>query len=632
VLLLLDYWPLDRFRWGHQSGNQKRSARYLIIEKIPLFVLSAVSSIATYIIQQGGGAMEIGKSYSLSVRITNALVCYLGYIIKMFYPHRLAVLYPHPGDSLPLWQPIVSFLILFVISAVVIYTGRRRRYLTVGWFWYLGTLVPVIGIVQVGAQAMADRYTYLPAIGIFIMVAWGAAELVAKQRYRKIMLGICAGIVLVALLVCTRLQVRHWQNNLELFGHAVEVTEDNFLMHDSYGCALFENDQLEEAVRHFREALRINPKYLSASVDIGIVLLREGKIDEAIKVLTEVADSRGNYPKAYNYLGLAYARKGEFVLAVQNYNKAIRLKPDYAEAIANLGIALREQGKINEAIKEWLRALQLNPDEPNIHYNIGLAMAEQSNYDEAVKHFNAALAAKPDWAEAHYNLGCAYYQQGKFDLTIKHCVEALQLKPDYPNANYNLGLVMIRQVKYDDAIKHFARVLKLEPNYPDAHYGMGVALLSAGKADEAITYLSEASRINPKHAEVYGNLGTAYSRLGKYDLATQNWSRMAELDPNNANALENAAWLLATVGDVSIQDANKAIEYAGRACELTSYKNPRFLDTLAAAYAAAGRFDDAVETAKKAINFAETQGQKYLAERIQKRLELYKAGQPYHEK
>jgi tetratricopeptide (TPR) repeat protein len=564
VLLLLDYWPLDRFLWGHRFGCQGRSNLRLIIEKIPLFVLSAASSVATYVIQQGEGAMDLGKRYSLSVRISNALICYLGYIIKMFCPRHLAVLYPHPGDSLPLWQPIVSLLILFIISAGVIYTGRRWRYLAVGWFWYLGTLVPVIGLVQVGAQAMADRYTYLPSIGIFIMVAWGAPELIAKWCYRRTILGICAGIVLAALLICTRLQVRYWRNNFELFGHAVAVTENNYLMHDSYGGALFEKGQLEEAIRHFKEALRINPRYLSASANIGIVLLREGKIDEAVKVLTEVVGSKGNYPKAHNYLGLAYAKKGEFGLAVQNYNEAVRLKPDYVEAIANLGIALKEQGKVNEAIKEWHSALQLKPDEPNIHYNMGLAMAEQGNYDEAIRHFSAALAAEPDWAEAHYNLGCAYYQQGKFDLTIKHCVEALQLKPNYPNAHYNLGLVMVRQGKYDDAIKHFARVV--------------------------------------------------------------------ELDPNNVDALGNAAWLLATISDVSVQDAAKAIELAERACELTGYKEPAMLDTLAAAYAAAGRFNDAISTAEQAINLAKASRQEILSSEIQNRIKLYQANQRYRQK
>lgn len=557
VLLLLDYWPLGRLEWGN------RSALRMVKEKVPLLILSVASSVITFIVQQKGGAMDIGESYSFGVRTSNALVCYVSYLIKMAYPTNLAVLYPHPGNSLPMWQVIVSLLIIVVASVVVIYTGRRRRYLVAGWFWYLGTLVPVIGLVQVGAQAMADRYTYLPLIGIFIMVSWGAADLAAQWRYRNTGLGITAGVILVVMLISTRMQLRYWQDNLKLFEHSAAVTKNNFIMHDSFGGALFENGQLDEAIAQFKEALRINPKYSGAKRNIGIVFLKQGKIDESIKVLTEVVNSKGNQPKAHNYLGLAYAEKGELDKAIQHYKEAIRLKPDYVEAIGNLGIALKEHGQATEAIKEWKRALLLKPDEPNIHYNMGLAMAEQGDYDQAIRHFNASLTAEPNWAQAHYNLGCAYYQQDKFDLTIKHCIEALRLKPDYPDAHYNLGLVLARQGKYDDAIKHFAKVV--------------------------------------------------------------------ELDPNSVDALENAAWLLATISDVSVGDANKAVEYAERACELTGYKDIRALDTLAASYAAAGRFDDAVKAAQLAVDAARNGNQEKLAGEIQDRIKLYQLGRPYRQ-
>jgi tetratricopeptide (TPR) repeat protein len=563
VLLLLDWWPLGRL-WGHQIDRREQPVWLLVKEKVPLFILTMVSSVITFIVQQKAGAMNVGKSFSLSVRISNALVCYIRYIAKIFYPSRLAVLYPHPGNNLSMWQAASSLLILLIISAAVIYAGRRSRFLMVGWFWYLGTLVPVIGLVQVGAQAMADRYTYLPSIGIFIMAAWGANELAAQWRHRRLVLGICAGLVLTVLMVCTRLQVRYWRNNFTLFGHALAATENNFVMHDSFGGVLFEEGRLDEAIEQFRQALRINPEYLTAYVNIGVVLLRQGKIDQAVEVLAKSAGSGGNYPKAHNYLGLCYARKGEFDLAVRNYNEAICLEPDYVEAIANLGIALKEQGKIDEAIKQWQKALMLEPDEPNIIYNLGLAMAELGDYDQAVRYFKAALAAKPDWAEAHYNLACLYYQQGSFDTAIEHCNESVRLKPDYPDAHYILGQAFVRLGKYDGAIKHLAALL--------------------------------------------------------------------ELDPNNVDVLEDTAWLLATVSVPPAPNANKAVAYARRACELTEYKDVRALDTLAAAFAAASRFDDAVSTAERAVDAANAAGEEELAAEISERLKLYKLGQPYRQK
>jgi tetratricopeptide (TPR) repeat protein len=632
VLLLLDYWPLGRLQWGHQTDNQEWSVWRLVREKIPLFILTIASSVITFIVQQMGGAMDVGESYSLGVRISNALVCYAGYIIKMVYPARLAVLYPHPGANLPMWQPIVSLLIIVAASAVVIYAGRRQRYLAVGWFWYLGTLVPVIGLVQVGAQAMADRYTYLPLIGIFIMVGWGIGEIAAKWRERETVLGICAGVVLAAFLICTRLQVRYWQDNFKLFGHSVAVTEDNFLMHDSYGGALFEKGQLDESIAQFREALRINPKYLGAKRNIGIVLLKQGKTDEGIKVLTEVVNSKGEWPKAHNYLGLAYAEKGEFEIAIEHYKEAVRLKPDYVEAIANLGIALKEQGQVNEAIKEWEKALSLKPDEPDVHYNMGLAMVEQYKYDEAAEHFIAALASKPDWAEAHYNLGCAYYKQGKFDLTIEQCAEALRLKPDYYNAHYNMGLALVQQGKYDDAARHINAALESKPDWPEAHHNLGYVYYRQGKLDLAAEQCVEALRLAPDYLTARLTLAYIFSEMGRTQEAVEHYYKILQLDDKEVYALKNLAWILATTEDEKIHNPTEAVKYAQRACELTEYNRPDFLDTLAAAYAAAGRFPEAVETAEKAIESALSSGERGLAAEIGKRLQLYQTGKDYREK
>ena len=577
VLLLLDYWPLCRLRRARQNesedlpqsksekaGYQSLSLRGLVAEKIPLFILAAILSVITFIAQQRGGTMTAIEHLPLNIRIANALVSYLSYIGKMVYPSGLAVLYPHRNDDLMTWQPIVCFIILAVVSAGIIHIARRRRFLAAGWLWYLGTLVPVIGLVQVGGQAMADRYTYLPSIGIFIMVAWGAAELPGRWRYRKIGLGITAGVILVALLICTRMQMRYWRDDFALFGHAIEVTKDNAVMHNNFGNALHDKGLSDEAIKHFDKALRISPLYYKAHYNKGMVFADLGKINEAISIFTEVTRLKKDWPDVYNNLGLAYAQKGRLDLAIQNYNEALRLKPDYPIALNNLGAALKEQGKINEAIEKWEKALQLKPDQPNAHFNMGLVAAQRGKYDDAVKYFNEALRAKSDWPEVHYNLGGVYCRQGKLDKAVEQCVEALRIKPDYLKARISLAHTLVELGRIQPALEHYYKIVQLKPD--------------------------------------------------------------------EVEVLNDLAWILATTGDENLRSPADAVKFARQACELSNYKQPEILNTLAAAYAVGDRFPEAIETAEKAIKLAGPAGKKELAEKTQKHLELYKAGRAYIER
>jgi len=355
VLLLLDYWPLRRAgKNRHESSihiKQKIPDKYfasaggLILEKIPLFLLSAAVVVVTFVVQRGGKAMAPMAAFGLRFRLSNALVSYVRYVGKTIYPTRLAVLYPLRLEGLPVWQPIVSFVLLVAVSIAVIYAVRKRPFFLVGWLWFLITLVPVIGLVQVGIQAMADRYTYLSSIGLFIMVTWGVAEAPANRRYKEILLRISAGVVLVFLMICTYIQVGYWQNDYTLYKRAVEATEDNYIMHNNFGDVLLQNGQVARAVTHFAESLRINPGHLEARVNLGVALSRQNRHEEAVECFEEVLRFRRDWPVAYNNLGRAYALLGKYDLAIQNYKEALRLKPDYPAAIRNLQAVLDEQGK-----------------------------------------------------------------------------------------------------------------------------------------------------------------------------------------------------------------------------------------------------------------------------------------------
>jgi tetratricopeptide (TPR) repeat protein len=332
VLLLLDYWPLRRFQPAQQQHRKNSSfcngpahpcpptsARRLLAEKIPLFILAGASVIVAFIAQQSQRTVAPMEVLPAGLRIVNALVSYVKYIIKMFYPNNLAVLYPHLSDRLLIWQPIISLLALVGVSVFLVYTVRRRRYPAVGWLWFLGTLVPVIGLVQVGSQGMADRYTYLPSIGFFIVVVWGVAELFCKWRFPKIVVGVLAAVVLGVLLSCTRTQVGYWKNSYTLYEHAIEVTENNYNVHYNLAHTLHADRRFDEAINHYQHALRIHPKHARAHAGLGDAFQSQGRLDKA----------------RHHYL------------------QALQIRPDFAEAHGNLGVLMFRLGQLDGAVSHF---------------------------------------------------------------------------------------------------------------------------------------------------------------------------------------------------------------------------------------------------------------------------------------
>ena len=388
VMLLLDYWPLGRFPNSQDDKPANIRSQWPIIyrlvrEKIPFFALSAVSSVITFIVQQKAGAVAEIDRLPLNFRIANVFVSYINYINKMFYPSNLSVFYPYHSTRSSV--VFLYFVELAVVTAVIIYMSRRFRYLAVGWFWYLGTLVPVIGLVQVGSQAMADRYTYVPLTGLFIIIVWGIPELVAGWSYQKIWLKVIAGVVPAVLLLCTRAQVKCWKDNVTLFAHSIAVTRNNWVMHNNYGKALAAEGRYQEAIDHLNEALRLRPVYFEARNNLGMVFFMQGRIDEAMECFTEALRIRPDKAEAYHNLGSAYARQGKFELAVQNYNEALRLKPHYPMAYYNLGVAMNMQGRHNEAIKYLDQALKLNPNWPGALDALAIAYAGKGDFRQAVE-------------------------------------------------------------------------------------------------------------------------------------------------------------------------------------------------------------------------------------------------------
>jgi tetratricopeptide (TPR) repeat protein len=430
VLLLLDYWPLERIHFG-QAGNSRtapgppaviaytprKQAFRLIYEKTPLFLLAAVSSVVTFLVQKSGGAVGALEAYPVKIRVANALLSYFRYMVKMVWPQNLAVFYPHPGQNVPMWQAAAAGLLLLLISIVVIRAARRQPYLPVGWFWYIGTLVPVIGLVQVGAQAMADRYTYVPLIGLFVMVAWGVPDLLAGWRYSKPALASVATLLLATLMVCTSLQIKHWENGLTLFEHTLRVTSNNSQIHNNLGNVLTKKGRLQEAISHYSKALEINPHYAAAHSNLGVALAGQGRLEDAITHYSAALRLRPQSPQTHNNLGVALYGLGDLPGAIENYTSAVHLKPDYAEAHNNLGNGLAQQGRLTEAEVHYGKALTIKPDYPEAHNNLGVALARQGKFNAAINHFAQALRLKDDYTQARVNLELALEEARSADQT-----------------------------------------------------------------------------------------------------------------------------------------------------------------------------------------------------------------------
>ena len=397
ALLLLDYWPLGRLDLASGSLRQAvPKAVRLVLEKVPLLILAVLSSVATILAQGSRGGVVPYDEIPMPVRIGNALVGYVQYLIKTFRPVGLAIFYPHLRDAMPPWQPIAALCVLAVVTVLVVLTLQRLPYLPVGWFWYLGTLVPVIGIVQVGDQALADRYTYVPLIGVFIMAAWGMTDLAARLRLPKPVLPAAACALVAALGVCAHAQASHWQDSITLFDHALKVTSGNYMAHKAIAVALTDDaERYEEAVVHCRKAIELDPQDSAPYYNLGNALYKLGKAGDAIEAYREAIKIKPDYLNAHYNLGNVLAEQRHLDDAIALYGKVLELDPRHAGANNNLGTALVLQGKLEQALPKYRTALDIDPDYVDALCNLGYTLSKLGKLDDAVQAYEKALHVDP---------------------------------------------------------------------------------------------------------------------------------------------------------------------------------------------------------------------------------------------
>lgn len=413
VLLLLDFWPLGRLARGGPTTTEHRR---VILEKLPMLGLAALSAAATLFAQASGGAVVSLESLTLYGRLANAAVSYVVYMLDTVWPTGLAVPYPYSLELLTAWRFGLSALLLASITVVTVAKARRAGYLFVGWFWFLVTLVPVIGVVQVGGQARADRYTYVPLIGLFIIVAWGGSDLWSRfapvpAAWRQRLLAGAAVLAVLALAVAGHLQTLHWRDASTLFNRALAVTKDNHVAHYGTGFVLLRAGQAEQALPHFREALRLSPSYFVAQVNIAAALVATGALDEGIRHYRQALELNPGYVPGYVSLGDALLRAGKTQEAMAQYREALRRQSDHTEALRNLGLAhlvlgseSLERGEIDEAARHLGEAARLDPTNVKARRNLGVALAQQGRYAEAVEQLTEALRLDPSHEGTRRNL------------------------------------------------------------------------------------------------------------------------------------------------------------------------------------------------------------------------------------
>ena len=704
VLLLLDYWPLGRVTSGEWQVTRSRipvpqlsTLNQLLLEKLPLFGLAVVSCVVTIFAQHE--ALQSFEHISFSLRLGNALVSCVAYLGQMFWPTGLAVLYLFTAGDIGVLEVAPSLVLLAGISAGAFVLRRRCPCFLTGWLWYLIMLAPVIGILQVGLQARADRYTYLPQIGLYVWLTWAAAEGCAGWRHHRMVLGGLATGILAALMFCARAQTAYWHNSETLWTHTLACTSDNFIAYNNLGNALLKMGRADEAMVHYQKALEIKPGFAEAHNNLGNVMLKMGRVDEAIAHCQRALQINPDFAGAHNNLGNALLQKGRVDEAFAQYQLALQINPESVEAHINLGSALLKKGDVDEAIAQYQQALEINPESAEAHNNLGTVLLQKGRVDEAIAHYQKALQITPDNSEAHDNLGNVLLQKGRVNEAIAQYQQALQIKPDNSEAYNNLGNVLLQKGELDEAIAHYQKALEIKPDNVEAHFNLGSVLLQKGRVDEAIAQYQKVLEIKPDNAEVHITLGNILFQKGKVDEALAQYQKALEIKPDNAevhitlgnilfqkgkadeaivqyqkalkiipdnaeahnnlgnvllqkgrvaeaiaqyqtalqtkpdsvDVLNNLAWLLATCPDARLRDGVQAVNHAERACELTHYGAPLLVGTLAAAYAEAGRYDDAMTAAQKACALATAAGERELLETNQKLLAMYRAHQPYHE-
>lgn len=513
-LLILDFWPLGRigiFQSTPVKGHKVKTKvppfpASLIWEKIPLLVMSIILCVITYLIQQHGGAVVTEHDRPLGTRVENALISYVRYIGKMCWPSNLAGLYLHRGGW-PLYWVILAAIALLVVSIIAVMQAGRRPWLAAGWFWYLGTLVPVIGLVQVGMQSMADRFTYVPLIGLFIIISWGGCELAQSWRIPEIAVRLTAIAILVTCLGLTAHQLTYWKDSETFFTRMTNVTEDNYMAHYNLGNLYTRQKKFDEAEANYKAAINEEPNYADAENNYSGLLLDEKRYDEAMQHCLAAIRIRPDFLFYLNYANTvadaASARHDAnlFAAAESAYQQALQINPNSSKAHDNFGMTLDAEGKEAEAANEFRQVVRLEPDFELAHFNLANALFHSGKSDDAIPEYRTAIQLNPDRAESYDALGMCFAMKNQMPDAEREFRAVIQLQPGNASGYGNLANAFAAQNRLDDAIPNYLTALRLNPNDFQTEFNLGLTLSRQGKVADAENHYRQALRIKPDYTQ-----------------------------------------------------------------------------------------------------------------------------------
>jgi tetratricopeptide (TPR) repeat protein len=591
AVLLILWWQRGRLDW-------KRD----VLPLLPFFMMALAGGLLSAWMERKVAGAE-GVEYALTwvERLLLAGRAAWFYVGKLFWPENLAFIYPRWQISQGAWWQY-----LFPLTAAGLLAGLWRirglsRAPLAAALYFGGTLFPALGFLNVYPfrySYVADHFQYLACLGLIVLTAAALAQL---PRGRPVWLrpaGQSACVAgLAALAILSWRQSRMYADIQTLYRTTIARNPDCWMAYGNLGLVEVNSGRAAEAIELYRQALRVKPDYADAESNLGNALGGLGRLDEAI----------------------------------EHYRRALRIEPDHIEAHSNLGTALVKAGRIPEAIEQYRQALRIKPNYADAHSNLGTALAGLGRFSEAIEQYRDAVRIDPQFAEAHYSWGLALAALGRYSDAVDEYQQAVRIKPGFPEAEDNWGIALFTLHRLPEAIAHYRQAVRIKPDYIQGHNNLGNALVEWGCFAEAVEHYQQALHIKPDFAEAQLNLALALLRTGKMREAIEHGRHAARLMPNQAAILRFVAWLMATHEPADGGDPAQAVQWAEHACAQTGRRDVACLDTLAAAYAAAGRFDEAVTTAKEARRLAEAAGQQTLADEIQMRLNLYRDRKPYRE-
>ena len=710
VLLLFDYWPLERLAWAPKHRPEANPApeptvpaarpesltfRDALIEKLPFFALTLACSVVTVWAQRQGGAVTSFETLSLRVRIVNVGISYAGYLGQMFWPKNLIVPYMFNFHQ-PVAHLVVALLVLLGGTASVVLL-RRQRYLLTGWCFYLGTLVPVIGLIQAGQQAHADRYTYVPLIGIFVMLAWGSREIFSRLEYPRRSAAVVWGLVLFACCPLTWRQAQRWKNSETLFSHALVREPGNAVALEQLVDISLRAGDPARAIQYFERYSRVARVSEPSTLFMAKTLNELNRPTAAIAVieeyvartnamtgglrlaLGEIAQSVGDKARAYaEYqqalefkntrfaatMRLAGIRAEDRALteAEADYRKVLAEDPGNPAALLGLAGVRSDQGRSDEAQKllrqamavpaftaaefgqlaavqskvgmrteaeaNYLHAIEMDRLDYDLHYNLGNLYARNGVFTNAIRYLGRAAQLKPAFPEARNNLAVALASIGQFQQASIQYREAMRLAPSQPDAYYGLARILELQTNFVGAATHYTKAIQLKPDFHDARLGLALVLNQDGKWSNAVPHWEQVLKANPASGIGHYQLGVALLKLRRTAEALPHLDRAVTLRPQDRAAIDTLARVLATASDAALRNGARAVALSEPLCQPREQTPAARLETLAAAYAETGAFDQARSLAALAVESAVKAGDEALAGRVRQHLALYQAGRP----